>query len=75
MNTQLLEQVRQLSVNEQLELLEVLWTGIEERNAIPPPSTAQQDELARRLADHLAHPDDVVPWSEVRATALDRLGR
>lgn len=75
MNTQLLEQVRQLSVKEQLELLEALWNGIGEQNAIPAPSMAQQEELARRLADHLAHPDDVVPWSEVRASALDRLGR
>lgn len=36
---------------------------------------AQKAELDRRLADHEANPDDVVPWSEVKAYALARIGR
>ena len=75
MNTHLLEQARQLSVQDQLELVEALWDGIAKRNAVPPPTDAQTEELDRRLRDHAANPDDVVSWSEVRASALARLGR
>lgn len=75
MNTHLLEQARQLSVDEQLELVEALWDDIAERNEIPPPTDAQKEELDRRLADHVAHPDDVLSWSEAKASAVARIGR
>jgi putative addiction module component (TIGR02574 family) len=35
----------------------------------------QKEELDRRLADLDARPDDVVPWSDVKAAALARMGR
>lgn len=75
MNTQLLDQARRLSVEEQLELVEALWDDIAKRNAAPQPTDAQKAELDRRLADHEANPDDVVPWSEVKASALAHIGR
>lgn len=75
MNTHLLDQARQLSVEDQLELVETLWDDIAKRNAVPPPTDAQKAELERRLADHEANPNDVVPWSEVKASALARIGR
>lgn len=75
MNSHLLDQARHLSVQDQLELVEALWNGIADRNAIPPPTGAQKTELDRRLADHEANPDDVVAWSEVKASALARIGR
>lgn len=75
MNTHLLDQARLLSVEEQLELVESLWDDIAKRNAVPPPTDAQKAELDRRLADHEANPDDVVPWSEVKASALARIGQ
>jgi putative addiction module component (TIGR02574 family) len=75
MNTHLLDQARQLSVEEQLELVEALWDEIAKRNAIPPPTEAQKAELDRQLADHEANPDDVVPWSEVKVSGLARIGR
>jgi hypothetical protein len=37
MNTSLFDQVRQLSVEEQIELVEALWDNIVERNAVPGP--------------------------------------
>jgi putative addiction module component (TIGR02574 family) len=55
--------------------MEALWDGIVERNAVPPLTEAQKTELDRRIADHEANPDDVVPWSEVKASALARIGR
>lgn len=75
MNTQLLEQARQLSLPEQLELVEALWDNIAIRNEFPPLSDAQRAELDRRLADIDANPGDELPWSEVKAAVLSRLGR
>jgi putative addiction module component (TIGR02574 family) len=75
MNTSLFDQVRELSVEEQLELVEALWDSIVDRNAVPGPTSAQKAELDRRLADHAANPDDVVPWDEVKDSALTRIGR
>jgi putative addiction module component (TIGR02574 family) len=75
MNTSLFDQVRQLSVEEQIELVEALWDNIVERNAVPGPTEAQKAELDRRLSEHAAHPDDVVPWSEVKDSALARIRR
>jgi len=75
MNTSLFDQIRQLSVEEQIELVEALWDNIVERNAVPGPTEAQKAELDRRLSEHAAHPDDVVPWSEVKDSALTRIRR
>ena len=70
MNSQLLEQAKNLDVDEQIELVEAIWDGIVSRDAVPALTDEQKAELDRRLADHLANPDDVVPWSEVKAAAL-----
>ena len=75
MNTSLFDQVRRLSVEEQIELVEALWDNIGERNAVPGPTEAQKTELDRRLSEQAAHPDDVVPWSEVKDSALTRIRR
>jgi putative addiction module component (TIGR02574 family) len=74
-NTSLLDQVRQLSVEEQLEFVEALWDSIGDRNAVPGPTDAQKAELDRRIADHAANPDDVVASDEVRDSALTRIRR
>ena len=73
MNTCLFDQVRQLSVEERIELVEALWDNIVERNAVPGPTEAQKAEPDRRLSEHAAHPDDVVPGSEVKDSALTRI--
>lgn len=75
MNTRLLDQARQLSLEEQIELVEALWDSIAECNAVPPLTDAQKAELDRRISDHETNPDDVVPWDEVKASALARIGR
>ena len=73
MNTQLLEQAKVLAIDEQIELVEAIWDVIASRNAVPPLTEAQKAELDRRLADHLANPDDVVSWDEVKAAALAKI--
>jgi putative addiction module component (TIGR02574 family) len=75
MNMQLLDQARQLSLDEQIELVEALWDHIVERNAVPPLTEAQKGELDRRIEDHEANPGDVVSWGEVKAEALRRTGK
>jgi putative addiction module component (TIGR02574 family) len=50
-----------------------IWDNIVERNAVPGPTEAQKAELDRRLLEHAANPDDVVPWSEVKDSALARI--
>jgi putative addiction module component (TIGR02574 family) len=74
-DNRLLEQVQKLSVNERLELIEVLWDSIVESNAVPPLTDAQKAELDRRIADHEGNPDDVVSWEEAKASALSRVRR
>jgi putative addiction module component (TIGR02574 family) len=75
MNRALLSQARKLSLEEQLELVQAIWDDIVERGAVPPLTAAQSAELDRRLADHRESPEDVVPWTEVRAAALAHLRR
>lgn len=75
MNTHLLDEARQLSMKDQLELVEALWDEIAKHNAAPPLTAAQKTELDRRLVDHEAHPGDVVSWDEVKASARDRFQR
>jgi len=73
MNTHLLQQASVLDVDEQIELVEAIWNGIVSRGAVPSLTEAQKMELDRRLADHLANPNDVISWSEVKAAALAKI--
>ena len=75
MNTHLLQQASVLNVDEQSELVEAIWDGIVSRDAAPSLTAAQKAELDRRLADHLANPNDVVSWSEVKAAAAAKIGQ
>jgi putative addiction module component (TIGR02574 family) len=75
MNSSLLNQVRQLSVEEQLDFVAALWDDLSDRNAVPGPTDAQKAELDWRLSDHTANPDDAVAWNEVKDSALTRIGR
>jgi putative addiction module component (TIGR02574 family) len=67
--------IDRLSVEERLALVEELWDSIAESTGELPLTEAQQAELERRLAEHEAHPDDVVPWGDVRASIEARLKR
>lgn len=60
-----------LSNAEKLQIARELWA---EAN---PQSTLTEElraELDRRLEHLRKHPEDTVPWEEVRADALRRLG-
>jgi len=65
--------IDRLSVDERLALVEELWDSIAEDSAAVPLTDAQRTELDRRLAEHKAHPDDVVSWEDVKASIAARL--
>jgi len=73
MNTQLLQQASALDVDEQIELVEAIWDGIVSRGFVPSLTETQNAELDRRLADHLANPNDVISWDDVKTTALAKI--
>ena len=67
--------ISRLSIEERLELVDLLLDSIEAESAPPALTEAQSVELARRLADAEAHPDDVVDWDDIKAEALARLSK
>jgi putative addiction module component (TIGR02574 family) len=65
--------IDRMSVEERLKLIQAIWASIVASDERPPISDALRAELDRRLADHQANPQDVVPWEQVRDAALARL--
>ena len=65
--------IDKLTREERIALVNEIWESIEPEPRPQPLSEAKQQELARRLAEHKASPDDVVPWETVEAQALARL--
>ena len=61
------KEARALPLAEQIELCRNLWDEIVESKELTP---GEAELIDRRLQDHLAHPDDVVSWDEVK-TKLD----
>jgi putative addiction module component (TIGR02574 family) len=67
--------IDQLNVDERLALVEEIWATICADVTSFPLSDAQRAELDRRIIDDDALPADVMPWSEVKASAQRRMGR
>ena len=67
--------IDRLSVEERLALVEDLWDSIAGESAATSLTDAQRAELDRRLADHEANPNDVVPWEDVKTSIATRLKR
>ena len=67
--------ITKMSIADQIELVQAIWDNIAANSPPRPISEALRAELDRRLEDHLANPDDVVPWEEVRTAALARIKR
>ena len=65
--------IERLGIEERLTLVEELWDSIAADSSTVPLTEAQRTELDRRIAEHEANPDDVVPWEEVKTTLTERL--
>ncbi len=62
-----------LSREERLALVQEIWDTIAADLRPPLLTEAQREELARRVAEDDATPDDVIPWEKVKAQTLARL--
>jgi putative addiction module component (TIGR02574 family) len=67
--------IDKLPVDEQLDLVRALWDHIAASGPTPRLTEAQRQELRRRVAEDDAHPDDLIPWEQVKADARRRAGR
>jgi putative addiction module component (TIGR02574 family) len=67
--------IDRLSVEDRIALALAIWDSIAAEPHPPLLTEAQRQELQRRLDDHEANPDDVVPWEQVKAEALARFRR
>lgn len=65
--------IDRLGIEERLALVDELWNSIAADSAAIPLTDAQRTELHKRIADHEANPDDIVPWKEVKASITERL--
>lgn len=69
----LLEQAKNLSVDERLELIGVVWDSIDHSNC--PVSPAVVALIEERVTEAKANPDAHRPLDEVRQTLRGRRGR
>jgi putative addiction module component (TIGR02574 family) len=67
--------IDRLSVEDRIALALAIWDSVAAQPHPPLLSEAQRQELQRRLDDHQANPEDVVPWEEIKAEALARFRR
>ena len=69
---------RRLPIPERLKLVEDIWDSIaQEANVRPdalPLTDQQRAELARRSAEADAHPEEAIPWEQVRDELFRRGG-
>jgi putative addiction module component (TIGR02574 family) len=66
MNAELLAAVKALPRDEKVELIEEVWSSLDDD--FPCRLTpAQEQELQKRLKDLAANPNATVPWEDVRA--------
>jgi putative addiction module component (TIGR02574 family) len=56
----------QLSVDQRLELIGLLWDSIPDAADAPPVLDWHQQELDRRLAAADATPEAAIPWDQVK---------
>jgi putative addiction module component (TIGR02574 family) len=69
-----LDEIRQMSVDERLKLINDVWETLIEDEGTLPLSEAQGRELNRRLAEHRADPGIGTPWEEVRRKRGSTIG-
>ncbi|MCB9727860.1 MAG: addiction module protein [Deltaproteobacteria bacterium] len=61
-----------LPVGEQIELLCELWNDLAREPGAVALSDDQKRALERRYERHLQHPEEAIPWEEVRDSIRSR---
>lgn len=69
---QTIDELRGLSVDDRLKVVEAVWDSLPEEAAVPI-SAGQRAELDRRLDAHEANPDQVLTWDQVLERLRGRL--
>jgi putative addiction module component (TIGR02574 family) len=67
--------IDRMSVPDRIALVGAIWDSIAAEAAATPLTEAERQEIDRRLAAHRANPGAAVPWEQVEAAALARLGQ
>lgn len=67
-------QLFQLSIPQRIELVEELWDSIAAAPEEVPVPDWQKEELDRRKAEYLKHPESAVPWPEAKERIRRRSG-
>jgi putative addiction module component (TIGR02574 family) len=67
--------IDRMSIEDRIALATAIWDSIAAEPHPPLLTELQRLELERRLSDHAANPDDVVPWEQIKAEALARFKR
>ena len=75
MTTNILESAKSLPLPDRLELVDALWESIVQEGYEPELTTAQAQELDRRLEAHNKNPDDVIAWETVKEELDSRYGK
>jgi putative addiction module component (TIGR02574 family) len=70
--TATLKEITALSVSDRIRIVQAIWDSIAEEQVYTDLTTAQQQELDRRIADYEANPDDVLTWEEIKASIKRR---
>ncbi|HEV2846586.1 MAG TPA: addiction module protein [Thermoanaerobaculia bacterium] len=70
---QLKRETLQLPVEEQLEIAEAIWEGLENAADQPPIPDWQRQLLDERIAEDDADPEAGSPWEEVKQRILASL--
>lgn len=71
-NSQLVNEARELPLAERLELIDALWESIVKQGYEPSLTTEQAVELDRRLEAHRRNPDDVFSWDSIKREISDK---
>lgn len=67
--------IDRLSIPQRIALAQEILDSVAAEQSPSDLSEGKREELKRRMADHAANPDDVVPWEQVQADALARFGK
>ena len=67
------KEILKLSISKRLELVEVLWDSIAEKDRGLALSAEQREDLELRLAEANASPDERIPWEGARERIRQRL--